>query len=303
MRKRRGLLALLAGVVAVALCGLVTVPALAHEAVDLGRKGSVSVSMKYEGEPVGGGALALYRVGDVAEDDGNFSFALTPAFAGSGATLDDVTSADLAASLADYAKAQGVKADGTYQIASDGVAKASGLELGLYLVVQSEPADGYEACTPFLVSVPMNEGGAYVYDVDATPKVEPGGRVPEPEEPTEPTPTPEEPTEPTPTPEEPTPTPETPTEPTPEEPSEPTEPSGETPTPEEPSQPTEPTKPAGETPAGTTPTPGTSATYERNLPSTGDVTNLVPVIACVGVGVALVGCAVAYGKRAKGREE
>lgn len=230
MRKRRGLLALLAGVVAVVLCGLATVPAFAHEAVDLSRKGSVSVTMTYEGDPVGGGSLELYRVGSVAEDDGNFSFELTSAFADSGVALDDVTSADLATSLAEYAETRGVAADGTYQIADDGTMTASGLDLGLYLVVQSEPAEGYEPCAPFLVSVPMNENGVYVYDVDATPKVEPGGLAPV------------------------------------------------------------------EPPAEETPTPGTSAETETDLPTTGDATNFVPVIACVGVGVVLVGCAVAFRK-------
>lgn len=237
MSKKRRLFTLLAGVVAVALCGLVTAPALAHEVVDMSRKGSVSVSMTYEGEPVGGGALSLYRVGDVAEDDGNFSFALTDEFAGSGVSLDDVTSADLASSLADYATAQGVEADGTYEIAADGTMKASGLELGLYLVVQGEPAEGYEPCAPFLVSVPMNEGGAYVYDVDATPKVEPGGLAPQ------------------------------------------------------------------ELVEEETPTPGTSAETEKDLPTTGDVTNYVPVIACVGVGVVLVGCALAFHRHGKNRAE
>ena len=42
----------------------------------------------------------------------------------------------------------------------------------MYLLVQNQAAEGYQAAAPFLVSVPMNEDGTYIYDVDASPKVE-----------------------------------------------------------------------------------------------------------------------------------
>ena len=77
MRKKRGLFALLAGVVAMTLCLAAASPAHAHEVVDTSRTGSVAVSLSYEGDPVGGGSLTLYRVGSVVEGDGNFSFAPT----------------------------------------------------------------------------------------------------------------------------------------------------------------------------------------------------------------------------------
>lgn len=46
------------------------------------------------------------------------------------------------------------------------------LELGLYLLVQDVAAEGCIKMEPFLVSVPMEENGGYLYDVDASPKVE-----------------------------------------------------------------------------------------------------------------------------------
>lgn len=45
------------------------------------------------------------------------------------------------------------------------------LELGLYLVVQTQAAEGYEPVDPFLISLPMQEEGVYVYEVNATPKM------------------------------------------------------------------------------------------------------------------------------------
>ena len=43
--------------------------------------------------------------------------------------------------------------------------------MGLYLVVQTTAAENYNVINPFLVSVPIQENGKYVYDVDALPKV------------------------------------------------------------------------------------------------------------------------------------
>ena len=44
-----------------------------------------------------------------------------------------------------------------------------GLELGLYLIVQTEASKGYEPINPFLVSLPMAEDGKWNYAVDASP--------------------------------------------------------------------------------------------------------------------------------------
>lgn len=181
MRKSRGLVALLTGLAAFALCLVAVSPASAHEAVDMTRTGSLTVAMSYEGEAVGGGSLTLYRVGDVVEDDGNFSFALSDAFAASGVALDDVEAAGLATDLAEYAESAGVAGE-TYAVGADGVMYASNLELGLYLVVQGDPAEGFDDITPFLVSVPAHdaETDTYVYDVDATPKMDVMRPAPEP---------------------------------------------------------------------------------------------------------------------------
>lgn len=155
------------------LC-LAALPGFAYEGIDMDKTGSVSLTMRYDGKAVGGGSFTVYRVGKVVDDDGNYSFALTDEFAGSGVKLTQTTieSADVAEELADYANE--VAATGTkVKIVSDGRATAAKLELGLYLFVQTTAAKGYEAVHPFLVSVPMYETGTetYTYDVDATPKL------------------------------------------------------------------------------------------------------------------------------------
>lgn len=147
-----------------------SITAYAYDVPDLSREGSVSVTMKEGETAVSGGTLTLYRVGDIYEDNGNYSFVLSGDFSGSKESLEDIQSATLAKSLADYAKNN--KLTGITQIiGNDGKTVFTNLELGLYLLVQNKAAQGYNAVDPFLVSLPMMEDGTYIYNVDASPKV------------------------------------------------------------------------------------------------------------------------------------
>lgn len=151
------------------LC-MISLTAYAHEAPDMTQSGSVFVSMTYEGKAVPGGVLTFYQVGDVFEDDGNYSFVLTDDFVKSGVSLEDISSPELAEALAEYVSSNGL--NGTAEKIDDkGTLTADGLTLGLYLVVQTQPAEGYNPVDPFLVSMPMNDDGVYIYDLDAAPKL------------------------------------------------------------------------------------------------------------------------------------
>lgn len=155
---------------AICLLFAMGVTAYAHETPDVSKTGSISVAMTHDGEAVPGGTLTLYQVGEIAADNGNYSFVLTGRFRASGVSLEDISSAELAESLAAYASANGLTGI-EVEIGEDGTAVANTLPLGLYLAVQTEAAGGYEPVEPFLASVPMYADGNYQYDVDATPKM------------------------------------------------------------------------------------------------------------------------------------
>ena len=88
---------------------------------------------------------------------------------GCGIALGDLTDSTLAAQLQEYLPQS---AEGTTKtIDADGNVTFRGLELGLYLIVQTEASKGYEPINPFLVSLPMAEDGKWNYAVDASPKV------------------------------------------------------------------------------------------------------------------------------------
>lgn len=160
--------ALLMAVLLLCLCPA----ALAHDVPDLSRTGSLKITMRFDGAAVPGGSLTLYRVGEVSEDGGNYSFIPTGDFADCGYAFSDVESAALARALANYAAGLTNPAKTTLAIGSDGAVAFEDLELGLYLLVQQTAAEGYNAAAPFLVTVPRFENGAFVYEVDASPKVE-----------------------------------------------------------------------------------------------------------------------------------
>lgn len=175
-----------AGLLAIVLVLLLSVSVYAErELPDLNRKGSITVTIRDEEKPVSGGALVFYQVAYVNEDDGNYTFQFTEAFASCGLSLEDITDRDLPAALAEFVK--NANPEGTTAVVgSDGKATAAELPLGLYLVTQRTAAPGYEPINAFLVTVPMTGEEGLIYDVDASPKV--GTVTPKPTEPpTEPT--------------------------------------------------------------------------------------------------------------------
>ena len=164
------------------LAGLCT-QVFAQPVPDLSQTGTIRIVLQKGEEPVAGGTLTLYRVGQIHNEDENYSFVLTDAFARAGESLADLQASGLADRL--FAYAQKEKLPGvTAAVDTSGAVSFSDLELGLYLIVQEQPAPGWNAVSPFLVSVPYLQDGTYVYIVDASPKVEPEKAPPT--EPTQP---------------------------------------------------------------------------------------------------------------------
>lgn len=165
---RKRLAAVLAALTLLVWCAA---SAFALEVVDLSRTGSIKVSLydSETSEAVGGGTLTLYRVAKVQKDNANLSFVYTNGFEDCGVELGDLSEGELAGRLAE--KIAATAESTTVEISDFGAAEFGDLEVGLYLVVQTTAAENYNVINPFLVSVPIQENGSYVYDVDALPKV------------------------------------------------------------------------------------------------------------------------------------
>lgn len=166
---RRILTLIITAVLLFSLC----IPAAAHDVPREDTLGSIEMTVRYDGKPVSGGKLTCTQVGEVWEEDGNYSFRRVS----DGEALEDIQDAALAQQLADFAKENRLTGT-TLTVGETGTVTFQNLKIGLYLITQDTPAQGYSALKPFLVSVPYMVDGKYEYDVTAQVKSE-LERVPE----------------------------------------------------------------------------------------------------------------------------
>lgn len=162
----------------------ITAFALDNSELDLSRKGSVSVTMRdsMTQDTVSGGSLSIYKVADVVVENGNSFYKYTDKFSECIWSLEDLENSELASNLSAYV-AENEVGGATSLIDEKGIGRFEELDLGLYLVVQTTPSEGYFSLNPFLVSVPIIENDEFVYDVDATSKAEGLTQVPSTDEP------------------------------------------------------------------------------------------------------------------------
>jgi hypothetical protein len=147
----------------------------AHEIPDDSKTGTLSLTLQLGETLVTDGSIALYQVGDVVSDNGDYIFQLNDAFEEADvtvATQEDLNSAENAAALVAYAQENDLDYAMVAEVSEEGTVEFSELPIGLYLVVQAENAEGYTAINPFLVGIPQVVDDSYVYEINGTPKVE-----------------------------------------------------------------------------------------------------------------------------------
>lgn len=165
---------LISGLLALILLLCLPLSAAAHAVPDESQNGhcSITITMTYKGKAVPGGTVALYKVGDVVEDDGNYSFVPVEAIKADISEFGDIQSPDLAGKLAKLEKKLTSVTAKPVTIDKKGTATFSDLKFGLYLVVQKTAASGYGKASPFLVSVPYLYKDEYKYNVTSQPKTD-----------------------------------------------------------------------------------------------------------------------------------
>ena len=138
---------------------------------DPSKTGSISVTLieQKQKEPIVGAELSVYFVSTVVKDtDGNLIYDYTDDFKQFDTPMDDMA---LATKLDEYVSNHSVP---SIKIITntEGTALCEDLPLGLYFVKQTSFVEGFASCTSFIVTVPYETDGRYVYDVDASPKTE-----------------------------------------------------------------------------------------------------------------------------------
>ena len=138
----------------------------AHDYVQLDKEGSITLELKFEGEPVIGGKFSCIRVADVVEEDGNYYFKTlleNKVYRGDIPPLSHVQS--LYTGNRTFFKEYKLTLSN-----KTGTVKFESRKPGLYLITQDTEAKGYSLMNDFLVSLPYMEDGTYVYDVEARTK-------------------------------------------------------------------------------------------------------------------------------------
>ncbi len=142
----------------------------AIEQIDMNHKGSINITFKdpETKEPINNGSFMIVKVADVTVDNG-YHFTYTEAFKYMDSSLDNLESRELVNSLIDYIQSNSITGEKIY--VGEGELHYSNIDLGLYLVVNTDAFVGYETINPFLVSVPMHEDEQYIYDINANSKL------------------------------------------------------------------------------------------------------------------------------------
>ncbi len=156
------------------LCLLcVSTLSVSAEVLESERECSLTVYYAGDGQKLSGLSVSLYRVAEALPDG---TFEKVPLFAAYPVSIHDVTTQSgwkqMADTLMGYVAADGVAPTATAVTAEDGVAAFAGLPTGLYLVggVAARTEEAVWSFDNQMLYLPVHQGGAYVYDVTASPK-------------------------------------------------------------------------------------------------------------------------------------
>ena len=180
--KNRMLSALLALIL---MSALIVHASAVHPVPDLSQNGSLTFEMGLDGTALDNGNLNLYKVGEIAEDDGNYFFQLMDERE---IKKESQIDENLAKEMLTLAKEMSLtKLTAPIE---EGSAEFADLPVGLYVVWQDEKdaTKGLFPIQPFLISVPRFQNGTYELDVLAKPKNAPETIPPESTEPPPPPP-------------------------------------------------------------------------------------------------------------------
>ena len=175
---------------------LLCIPAAATEIPDTEQTGSITFLIDYDGQPLDGGSLEMYRVAALVLEEEAPCYVIVEELAELAPDLGDLSDPSLAETFAQLLEQ--VELEARSAAIDNGEAHFPDLQPGVYLVIQrpENATEGYSALYPFLVSLPQWREDHYAYDLTLEPKVAPEPEPTEPSEPTEPT-EPTDPTEPT----------------------------------------------------------------------------------------------------------
>lgn len=135
--------------------------------VDFSKKGNVSIELIAEGTKVRDAEISIYLIARASERNNNLDFVYLEEL--SGCSIDavrDLTSDQL--NCIDRLNLTGL----TKVTDEDGKVEFDNLDLGLYLVKQTNKVEGYSVFEPFLVMLPQVVDNKWSYEISSQPKTD-----------------------------------------------------------------------------------------------------------------------------------
>lgn len=147
-----------------------SVPVLAEtNIVDFSRKGTIDIVLSEEEDiKVSGAEITIYKVADAGVNNSNLEFVYADVLSvcekdlDAGNITNEVMNCVISSGVVSYSDVT----DG------EGMVRFDNLDLGLYLVTQTNQVEGYSKVSPFTVMIPQIQDNSWIYEIKATPKVD-----------------------------------------------------------------------------------------------------------------------------------
>lgn len=139
--------------------------------IDFNEKGSIEITLveKEDNIKINGAELTIYKIADASEENHNLIFNYVNELSNCNVSLKDLDNDNISE---DINKCMNDSVKGISLTTVDGVVKFDNLDLGLYLVKQTNKVNGYSNISPYLVMIPRVINNKWTYNITSKPKTD-----------------------------------------------------------------------------------------------------------------------------------
>ena len=141
--------------------------------VDFNKKGTITITLKEltDNISVQGAEITIYKIADASSENSNLVFTYLDNIKNCDGDLSNLTDPSLTTKIDNCIK--NINLPSHINLTNEfGIVKFDNLDLGLYLVKQTNKVEGYSNIDPFLVAIPKEIDNKWTYEISALPKTD-----------------------------------------------------------------------------------------------------------------------------------
>lgn len=141
--------------------------------VDFNKKGKITITLKESTDSikVQGAEISIYKIATATSENNNLVFTYIDNIKNCDGDLSNLTDISLTSKIDKCIKNINLPSQ-TNLTNEFGIVKFDNLQLGLYLVKQTNKVEGYSNIDPFLIAIPTVEDNKWTYELNANPKTD-----------------------------------------------------------------------------------------------------------------------------------